>query len=193
MPNQPSLGRAARHVTARDFARQTALRGLRWPSYSPAPLSARNARAVTSPPVHRVRTRWLAACLAACLPAAAVAEPGPTEPDPLAASPSAADASAPRSAVGPALVPHVPKAVSRPAGWPTAGQKGVDNHVLSSIRENPGAPLEPVRDLIAAEVAKAVAPSTAGDAGVVPAAFEQPAAGTATATPAAAPAGRSAT
>jgi parvulin-like peptidyl-prolyl isomerase len=79
----------------------------------------------------------------------------------------------------------VPKAVSRPAGWPTSKPKGVDNHVLSSIRENPGAPLEPVRELIAAEVAKAVAPGASGDVGVVPAAFEQPAAGAATVPPAA--------
>ena len=123
--------------------------------------------------MHRVRTRWLAACLAACLRAAAAQD---QLPDPLPASPTAADAGSPRAAVGPALVPHVPKAVSRPAGWPTAGQKPIDNHVLSSIREHPGAPLEPVRDLIAAEVAKAAPPGTAGDAGVVPAAFEQPAA-----------------
>ena len=158
---------------------QKALRWLRRTFYSPAPIPARNAHAVTSPPVHRVRTRWLAACLAACLSTAAAQDQGP---DPLAASPSAADAAGPRAAVGPALVPHVPKAVSRPANWPTAGQKSIDNHVLSSIRENPGAPLEPVRDLIAAEVAKAVTPG-AGDAGVVPAAYEQPAAGAASVPP----------
>lgn len=134
---------------------------------------------MTSPPVHRVRTRWLAACLAACLPAAAAAQD--QTPDPLAASPSAANVGGPRAGVGPALVPHVPKAVSRPAGWPTAGQKSSDNHVLSSIRENPGAPLEPVRDLIAAEVAKAVGPGAAG--GVVPAAYEQAAGGAAAVPP----------
>ena len=119
-----------------------------------------------------------ALCLAVSMRMAAAAPAGPADSDPLAASPSAAADSGPRAGVGPALVPHVPKAVSRPAGWPTAGQKAIDNHVLSSIRENPGAPLEPVRDLIAAEVAKAVAPSPAGAAGVVPAAFEQPATGT---------------
>jgi hypothetical protein len=51
----------------------------------------------------------------------------------------------------PAYVPNVPKEVSRPAGWPSsvggktgdAAGKPVDNHVLSSIRKNPGAPLEP--------------------------------------------------
>jgi len=88
--------------------------------------------------------------------------------DPL--SPMAAAQGA-RSAVGPARIPNVPKAVSRPAAWPTSGQKPIDNHVLSSIREHPGAPLEPVQQLIAAEVAKAVSPAD----GVVPAAYEQPA------------------
>jgi hypothetical protein len=51
---------------------------------------------------------------------------------------------------GPAYVPNVPKDVSRPEGWPTSGgakktdssDKPVDNHVLSSIRKNPGGPLE---------------------------------------------------
>jgi peptidyl-prolyl cis-trans isomerase SurA len=100
----------------------------------------------------------------------AAAQEPPEIADPL--SPTAA-AQATRSAVGPGLVPNVPKAVSRPAGWPTAGQKPIDNHVLSSIRANPGAPLEPVQELIAAEVAKAVAPAD----GVVPAAYEQPASG----------------
>jgi parvulin-like peptidyl-prolyl isomerase len=130
-------------------------------------------------PLHR-RPPLLVGCLLAVCQGLAAAQTV-ADPDPLAASPSAADAAGPRAGVGPALVPHVPKAVSRPAGWPTAGQKSIDNHVLSSIRENPGAPLEPVRDLIAAEVAKAVAPSTA--TGVVPAAYEQPAAGAAAVPP----------
>lgn len=125
----------------------------------------------------------LVLCLAVSMRMAAAAPAEPADPDPLAASPSAAGITGPRAGVGPALVPHVPKSVSRPAGWPTAGQKPLDNHVLSSIRENPGAPLEPVRNLIAAEVAKAVAPGTTGREGVVPAAFEQPASGTAAAPP----------
>jgi len=122
-------------------------------------------------------------CLAVSMRVAAAAPAETADTNPLAASPSAAGAAGPRAGVGPALVPHVPKAVSRPAGWPTAGQKPLDNHVLSSIRENPGAPLEPVRDLIAAEVAKAVGPGTAGGGGVVPANFEQPATGTAAVPP----------
>jgi hypothetical protein len=85
---------------------------------------------------------------------------------------------APTQPRGPALVPHVPKETSRPAGWPTAGaglktgDKAIDNHVLSSIRPNPGAPLEPVARLIATEVDKAVGAQSA--TGVVPAGFEQP-------------------
>lgn len=46
--------------------------------------------------------------------------------------------------------------------------------MLSSIRPNPGAPLEPVASLIAAEVARAVATGTAGG-DVTPAAFDAPA------------------
>jgi parvulin-like peptidyl-prolyl isomerase len=138
---------------------------------------------VKSLPLHR-RPLLLVGCLLAVCQGLAAAQTV-ADPDPLAASPSASDAASPRATVGPALVPHVPKAVSRPAGWPTSKPKGVDNHVLSSIRENPGAPLEPVRELIAAEVAKAVAPGASGDVGVVPAAFEQPAAGAATVPPAA--------
>jgi len=44
------------------------------------------------------------------------------------------------------LVPHVPKAISRPDDWPgkkTGGKKG-DNHVLSSIRTDPGGPIVPI-------------------------------------------------
>ena len=43
------------------------------------------------------------------------------------------------------LVPHIPRAVSRPDSWPGAkrGPAG-DNHVLSSIRSRPGDPIEPI-------------------------------------------------
>jgi len=81
---------------------------------------------------------------------------------------------APRGAVPPAQGPTIPAATSRPRDWPTAAPGTIDNHVLSSIRSNPGAPLEPVGAMIASEVARAVASgSTAG--GVTPAAFESPA------------------
>ena len=97
------------------------------------------------------------------------------------AVPAMAQNTAPRAAVQPGQAPTVPAATSRPADWPTRpgqqvdAEKPLDNHVLSSIRANPGAPLGPVRDLIASEVAKAVASGSAG--GVVPAAFETPAPG----------------
>lgn len=47
------------------------------------------------------------------------------------------------------IVPTQPKAVSRPDSWPTAKTAdahpdALGKHVLSSIRENPGAPLEPL-------------------------------------------------
>ncbi|NBW96340.1 MAG: peptidyl-prolyl cis-trans isomerase [Planctomycetia bacterium] len=44
------------------------------------------------------------------------------------------------------MVPHVPKAVSRPDDWPGRKPEGkkVDNHVLSSIRPDPDAPLVPI-------------------------------------------------
>jgi parvulin-like peptidyl-prolyl isomerase len=121
-------------------------------------------------PRHR-RSTLLAGCLLAWSGLAAAQEP-PELADPL--SPSAAAAASARAAVGPGRVPQIPKAVSRPAGWPTDA-KPLDNHVLSSIREKPGAPLEPVRELIAAEVAKAVATGGPTAGGVVQAAHEEPA------------------
>jgi peptidyl-prolyl cis-trans isomerase SurA len=69
----------------------------------------------------------------------------------------------------PAFVPTQPKETSRPASWPggkTPGKTGndaIDNHVLSSIRENPAAPLEPIGDAAADAVSS----------GVVQAQFEQ--------------------
>jgi len=49
------------------------------------------------------------------------------------------------------LVPHIPRAVSRPEAWPGAkrGPAG-DNHVLSSIRSRPGDPIEPIEEPTAA-------------------------------------------
>ncbi len=69
------------------------------------------------------------------------------DPAATAAAPPAASAPATRSMVGPGQMPHVPKALSRPEGWPggNGGAKGgQDNHVLSSILPNPGGPLEPL-------------------------------------------------
>jgi hypothetical protein len=108
--------------------------------------------------------RFAVAAAFCCAATAAVAQ------DPAAGNPGQ------RATVEPAQIPHVPDAVSRPAGWPSSQGSSGDNHVLSSIRANPGAPLEPVGELIASEVAKAVGSGgSAGDGGVRPAAFESPA------------------
>lgn len=89
---------------------------------------------------------------------------------------AADEAAAPRATVEPGTMPAISEATSRPEGWPTGKPGAPDNHVLSSIRANPGAPLEPVGELIASELAKAVnaAGQTAAE-GVTPAAFETPA------------------
>ena len=42
------------------------------------------------------------------------------------------------------VIPTIPESVSRPKGWPTGIPASVSQHVLSSIRDNPGGPLEPV-------------------------------------------------
>ena len=84
----------------------------------------------------------------------------PAAGGPAATAPLASPNAGPLSTMGPAYVPTVPKAVSRPHGWP-GGSAAVDadKHVLSSIRARPGAPLEPW---------------PAADEGVVKAAFEAP-------------------
>jgi parvulin-like peptidyl-prolyl isomerase len=79
----------------------------------------------------------------------------------VATGPAARPNSGPLSTMGPAYVPTVPKAVSRPQGWPGGGEAvDAEKHVLSSIRARPGAPLDPW---------------PAADEGVVRAAFEAPA------------------
>ena len=131
---------------------------------------------MTPPLRNRARLRWPlvpAAWLLAIGGLAVATEPSPADPDPLDFLSSANSAAGPRGQLGPGLTPNVPKAVSRPKGWPTSGPKPLDNHVLSSIRDNPGAPLEPVQRLIAAELAKA---TTTPGSGVVPAAYDAPAA-----------------
>jgi hypothetical protein len=47
------------------------------------------------------------------------------------------------------IVPEQPKAISRPDSWPGGKKKegnpdAIGKHILSSIRENPGAPLKPL-------------------------------------------------
>ena len=86
----------------------------------------------------------LAATAAAAGPAEA-AEPQPTAP------PALEPIMRPSQ-----IVPEQPKAISRPESWPS-GKKtdsnpgAIGKHILSSIRENPGAPLEPL-DAITPEV-----------------------------------------
>ena len=85
-------------------------------------------------PLHPPRRAWqLAASLVLLLSLPVVALAG--EPD---APPSAAPA-----LFEPAM-PTIPESISRPAGWPTAAPTALNNHVLSSILELPGGPLEPV-------------------------------------------------
>jgi len=68
------------------------------------------------------------------------------------------------------LTPHIPRPVSRPESWPGGkpGGPAGDNHVLSSIRNRPGAPLS----LLGEE------PSGVGEAeeagGVIQASFDEP-------------------
>lgn len=102
-------------------------------------------------------------------PRCGMAQPADEPSAEAAALPGASSGSGPLSTTGPAYVPNVPKAVSRPQGWP-GGDAAVDaeKHVLSSTRVRPGAPLEPW---------------PAADEGVVRAAFEAPASGVESALP----------
>ena len=92
--------------------------------------------------------------------------------------PDARGTPAARGFVGPGQQPHVPKPLTRPEGWPGGKPpaEGKDNHVLSSIRPNPGAPLEP---LTPPAVGAMDRPS-----GVIQAGFEETVPGAAPAPPA---------
>ena len=57
---------------------------------------------------------------------------------------AADDGAAVAPAVFTPVIPTIPESVSRPKGWPTGIPASVSQHVLSSIRDNPGGPLEPV-------------------------------------------------
>ena len=114
-------------------------------------------------------------CAVAWLAAGTAAGQSPSQPfdDPTAGGgPPPASAGPPtRSMVGPGQMPHVPKALSRPEGWPGAkgdGKGGSDNHVLSSILPNPGGPLEPIAAPIKTSDGK-----PAGKSGVIQAGFEE--------------------
>jgi hypothetical protein len=85
------------------------------------------------------------------------------------------------NAVAIGQAPTVPRPASRPKGWPgrdgpSAKSAGaIDNHVLSSILPNPGAPLDLVDGgLTAADVAVGGKPGpSVGKSGVVQAGFEE--------------------
>lgn len=124
----------------------------------------------------QTRSSIACACCALALLAFGVASAqNPSQPaeDPAATAAElpATPAAAARSMVGPGQTPHVPKALSRPEGWPggkTDGKGDSDNHVLSSILPNPGGPLEPIATPITAADAK-----MAGKSGVIQAGFEE--------------------
>jgi hypothetical protein len=100
------------------------------------------------------------------------------DPAATAAASDATSAPPTRSMVNPGQMPHVPKALSRPEGWPGGkpdaksgsgdAKSGPDNHVLSSILPNPGAPLEPIAIPLDKADAKA-----SGKSGVIQAGFEE--------------------
>jgi hypothetical protein len=59
------------------------------------------------------------------------------------------------------IVPEQPKAISRPDSWPSGKKpdgnpEAIGKHILSSIRENPGAPLEPLEAITPEAVAGSV-------------------------------------
>jgi len=125
----------------------------------------------------RTRLAWLCCAMVLLFADDAIAQ-GLSQPadDPaaVASGPAAAAAPATRGLVGPGQMPHVPKTVSRPEGWPGGknaaedGKGGKDNHVLSSILPNPGGPLEP----IVAAVKDGVESGTK-KSGVIQAGFEE--------------------
>ena len=81
-----------------------------------------------------------------------------------------ANGPSPTSTTTPNLTPHIPRPVSRPESWPGGkpGGPAGDNHVLSSIRNRPGAPLS----LLGEELSGAEEAEEAG--GVIQAAFDEP-------------------
>ena len=120
----------------------------------------------------QMRSSLVCTCCAVALLAAGVASAqNMSQPfdDPAAAAggPSNAAVPAVRSMVGPGQMPHVPKALSRPEGWPGGKPDAKDNHVLSSILPNPGGPLQPVA------APKDAAETGTKKSGVIQAGFEE--------------------
>ena len=89
-------------------------------------------------------------CAGLCSDRARPAEPRPTAPPEL------------EPIMRPSqIVPEQPKAISRPDSWPGGKKKegnpdAIGKHILSSIRENPGAPLEPLEAITPEAVAGTV-------------------------------------
>ncbi len=82
----------------------------------------------------------------------------------------------PRGAVAPGQVPTMPASPTRPSAWPTGkGPSSDENHVLSSIRTNPGEPLPPLEDLRDSVTTASGMPDDETSGGVVQTAFESPA------------------
>jgi hypothetical protein len=80
------------------------------------------------------------------------------------------------------IVPTQPPAISRPDSWPSGKKAGgnpdaIGKHILSSIRENPGAPLEPLEALTPEAVAGSVIQAQYAESFVPP---QLPASATAT-------------
>lgn len=118
---------------------------------------------------------WVGTIAALLVVAGTAVAQNPSQPSDAPTSgggvPSAPAAPSTRAMVGPGQMPHVPKAVSRPEGWPGGNEEGVsgsDNHVLSSILPNPGGRLEPIAAAIKNADAKPAAASSVLQAG-----FEQ--------------------
>lgn len=142
----------------------------------------------TGPPIHGLAALLLAVLLLAVL---AVAAPARAQQianqfDDAMNAASAAAMPGPGAGGGNAIAigqaPTMPKPASRPKGWPggdAPGGKGggaIDNHVLSSILPNPGAPLLLLDGSVgpAAAVGDATKGKAAGGAsGVVQAGFEE--------------------
>jgi hypothetical protein len=96
-----------------------------------------------------------------------------------APTPIAVGQAGPGSITPDRLVPNVPKPVSRPDNWPgrkadgtKPGGKKIDNHVLSSIRPDPAAPIVPID--FGPGVAAAKEGVAAAKEGVVQAQYQEP-------------------
>lgn len=127
--------------------------------------------------------------VAALALSAAAQPPAPNAFDDAAAAAAAAGMQGPATGRGNAVAigqaPTVPKAASRPKGWPGGdrpdgkGDGPIDKHVLSSILPNPGAPLVPIDlgPIPAGGPAAARAASGLPASGVIRAGFEEVAPG----------------